>query len=92
MTKSELLEMFKELEDVKDVHIEGINASSNKNEIENAIDCLNCPDKKLDKYLVVLSLKFENTGRKIVENGDFKKHPFNRLYVYNTARQILAAY
>lgn len=92
MTKSELLKMFKELEDIKGVHIEGINANSNKNAIRNAMDCLNCPDDKLDKYLIVLSLKFENTGRKISENGDFKKHPFNRLYVYNTARQILAAY
>ena len=92
MTKSDLLKMFKELEDIKGVQIEGINANSNKNAIRNAIDCLNCPDEKLDKYLVVFSLKFENTGQKIAENGDFKKHPFNRLYVYNTARQILAAY
>lgn len=26
----------------------------------------------------------------LAENGDFKQHSHNRLYVYNTARQILA--
>lgn len=38
----------------------------------------------------VVSLKYENIGRTIAENGDFKRHFFNRLYVFNTARQILA--
>ena len=44
----------------------------------------------LEKYLMVVSLKYENIGRTIANNGDFKHHSYNRLYVYNTARMILA--
>lgn len=45
----------------------------------------------MEKYIMVVSLKYENIGRTIAENGDFKRHSFNRLYVFNTARQILAS-
>ena len=90
MTKAELLKEFDELEKEKGVRIEGIYWNSTKSTIENAIECLKCPDKLLDKYLTVVSLKYENTGRTIAQNGDFKHHPFNRLYVYNTAKMILA--
>ena len=90
MTKADLIKEFKELETEKRVHIDGIYWNSKKSEIENAIECLKCPDELLDKYLIVLSLKYENIGRKIAENGDFKRHSFNRLYVYNTAKMILA--
>lgn len=90
MTKAELMAELKELETEKGVHIDGIYWNSRKNEIENAIECLKCPDELLDKYLIVLSLKYANTGLKIAENEDFKKHSFNRLYVFNTARAILA--
>ena len=61
-----------------------------KSEIQNAIECLKCPDEMLDKYLMLVSLKYPNSGRIIAENGDFKRHSFNRLYVYNTAKMILA--
>lgn len=90
MTKNELLKKLKGLEDEKGIHMEGITQNSNKDSIQNAINCLCCSDEMLEKYLVVVSLKYENIGRKISENGDFKKHSFNRLYVYNTARNILA--
>lgn len=90
MTKAELLKEFDKLEKEKGVHIEGVYYNSKKSAIENAIECLKCPDKLLDKYLTVVSLKYENIGRTIAENGDFKRHSFNRLYVFNTARQILA--
>lgn len=90
MTKAELIAEFKELETEKGVHIDGVYYNSKKCEIENAIECLKCPDELLDKYLIVFSLKYPNSGLKIAENGDFKKHSFNRLYVYNTARAILA--
>lgn len=90
MTKAELLKEFDELEKEKGVRIEGIYWNSRKNEIENAIECLKCPDELLNKYLIVFSLKYPNSGLKIAENGDFKKHSFNRLYVFNTARAILA--
>lgn len=90
MTKAELMKEFEELEKEKRVHIEGIYWNSRKSAIENAIECLKCPDELLEKYLIVFSLKYENTGRVIAENGDFKHHSYNRLYVFNTARMILA--
>ena len=90
MTKNDLLKQLKDLEEVKRIHIDGISANSNKSTIQNAIDCLNCSDEMLDKYLIVVSLKYENIGRTVAKNGDFKRHGFNRLYIYNTARQILA--
>lgn len=90
MTKAELMQEFEELQDSKGVKIEGIYYNSKKGEIENAIECLRCPDELLDKYLMLVSLKYENIGRAIAENGDFKHHSHNRLYVYNAARAILA--
>ena len=90
MTKAELMKEFDELEREKGVRIEGIYWNSRKSDIENAIECLKCPDELLDKYLAVVSLKYENIGRTISQNGDFKRHSHNRLYVFNTARQILA--
>lgn len=90
MTKVELMKEFDDLEKEKGVRIEGIYWNSKKSAIENAIECLKCPDELLDKYFAIVSLKYENTGRVIAENGDFKRHSFNRLYVYNTARMILA--
>lgn len=89
MTKIELLREFENLEKIKGCHIDNINVNCRKSTIENAIACLNCPDEMLDKYLIVLTLKYPGTGRVIAENGDFKRHSHNRLYVYNTARQIL---
>lgn len=90
MTKSELMKKFEELQKEKKCRIEGIYWNSRKSEIENAINCLECPDDMLEKYLLVVSLKYENIGQTIANNGDFKHHQHNRLYVYNTARQILA--
>ena len=90
MTKADLMKEFDKLEKEKCVHIEGIYYNSKKSEIENDIECLKCPDEMLDKYLMLVSLKYPNSGRIIAENGDFKRHSFNRLYVYNTARMILA--
>ena len=90
MTKAELMKEFDELEKEKGVHIEGIYYNSKKSALENAIECLKCPDELLNKYLTVESLKYPNSGRVISENGDFKRHRYNRLFVFNTARMILA--
>lgn len=90
MTKAELMKEFENLQEQKKVRIAGIYWNSRKIEIENAIECLKCPDELLEKYLVVVSLKYPSTGRRIAENGDFKRHGYNRLYIFNTARQILA--
>lgn len=57
MTKAELLKEFDKLEKEKGVHIDGIYYNSKKSAIENAIECLKCPDELLDKYLMVVSLK-----------------------------------
>lgn len=78
MTKAELLKEFDRLEKEKGVHIEGIYYNSKKGTIENAIECLKCPDELLNKYLMVVSLKYPNSGRVIAENGDFKRHSHNR--------------
>lgn len=90
MTKADLMKEFKELETEKRMHIDGIYWNSKKSEIQNAIDCLKCQDEMLEKYLMIVILKYPNSGRIIAENGDFKRHSFNRLYIYNTARMILA--
>jgi hypothetical protein len=90
MTKKDLMKEFKELQEEKRCRIEGIYWNSNKSSIQNAINCLKCSDEMLEKYLVVVSLKYENIGETIKNNGDFKHHPHNRLYVFNTARAILA--
>ena len=90
MTKAEMLEELHNLEEAKGINIEGVYFNSKKGTIANAIECLKCPDETLDKYLLVVLLKYENIGRTIAENGDFKRHSHNRLFVFDTARQILA--
>ena len=89
MTKADLMKKFDTLEKEKGVHIECIYWNSNKSTIENAINCLECDDSTLDDYLTVFKLAYPNSYKKIVNNGNWKKHSFNRLYVYNTARSIL---
>lgn len=81
---------FERLLEEKNCKIEGIYWSSRKGQIQNAIDCLECSDDMLDKYLMVVSLKYANIERTIENNGDFKYYSHNRIYVYNTARQISA--
>lgn len=90
MTKGELMKELERLESEKGVHIEGVYWSSDKFTIENAIECLKCPDELLDRYLTVVQLKYEGTGRIIAEDGDFKHHSRNRRWVFNMARTILA--
>ena len=91
MTKNELLNEYRTLCNKKGLfsELDGINGNSRKDDIENAIDCLKCSDEKLDEYLTIIKLKFPNTYNTIVNNGNYKTHRFNRLYVYNTARMIL---
>lgn len=90
MTKNELMKEFHDLCESRSCFIEGIYSNSNKNTIQNAINCLNCPDKTLDDYLTVVTLKYPHIGHTIASNGDYKQHSHNRLYVYNTARSILS--
>lgn len=89
MTKNELMKEYDGLSEEKGIRLEGINYQCKKSQIENAIECLKCPDETLDEYLIVLKSKYPNTYNTIKNNGDYKCHSFNRLYVFNTARMIL---
>ena len=91
MTKRELMARLNELIEEKGMHrLDGVNWSSNKSEIENAIKCMECSDEQMDEYLIVIKLKYPATYQTIKSNGDYRVHPFNRLYVYNTARLVLS--
>jgi hypothetical protein len=90
ITKRDLMLEYNSLCDKMKMRIDGIYNNCNKDTIQNAIDCLKCDDKTLDDYMTVIKLKYPNTHRTISSNGDYKRHPFNRLYVYNTARLIVS--
>ena len=48
------------------------------------------PPGVLDRVATFQLMRQAENKEVIAENGDFKHHQHNRLYVYNTARQILA--
>ena len=91
MTKNELMERYNMLLAANGLErLDGITQSSNKSSLRNAIECLECTDNELDEYAIVFKLKYPNAFRTITSNEtDFKKHSFNRLYVFNTAKMIL---
>lgn len=90
MTKKELLGIYRELLIEKDVpYIEGINTNSSKSQIENAIRCLELTDEELDEYMIVLKLMYNNTYNVIINNGDWKKHQYNRFYVYSLVNSVI---
>lgn len=91
MTKRELILEYEKLcnEKMNGARLDGINCNSNKREIENAINCLNASDEDMQDYLTVIKLAYPNTYKTIANNGDWLKHRFNRLYVWNTARMIV---
>lgn len=90
MTKAELMKKYIELLAEKKIRsLDGVSANSNKDTILNAIKCLECTDEEMNDYLTVVKLKYPNIHRTIAGNGDFKRHPHNRLYVFNTARIAL---
>ena len=90
MTKTDMMKTYSNLcDEVGISEIDGISKNSRKDEIQNAIDCLSCPEEMLNDYLVIVKLKYPNIHHTITENGDWKIHNFNRLYVFNTARQAI---
>ena len=90
MTKRELMQELQIALDEKNISsLDGINANCAKHEIENAINCLRCPDETMAEYLTVVKLKYPNTYRAITQSN-YLRHRFNRLYVYNTARMAIA--
>lgn len=89
-TARELWQEYKTLLEEKGLcKLDGITTNSTKSEIQNGIDCLKCSDETLNDYLTVIKLALPNTYEAIKNNGDFKTHSFNRLYVYNTARMYI---
>lgn len=95
MTKKQLLSRLDELMTEKGMtSIDGGNGSigwnESKSSIQNAINCLEASDETMRDYLTVIKLKYPNTYKTIINNGDWLTHRFNRLYVYNTARMALA--
>ena len=90
MTKNDMLkELQLELDKAKMYRLDGINANCSKSEIQNAIDCMRCSDETMSDYLTVVKLKYPNIYRTVTQSN-YLKHPFNRLFVYNTARQVIA--
>lgn len=96
MTKKELLDKLAENLEKKGMYkIEqslggSIGWNTNKATIEDAIKCLEASDEEMQDYLTVFKLKYPNSYKKIIENGDWLTHSHNRYYVYTTARAILA--
>ena len=90
MTKRELMqELAAELEAKQINRLDEINSNCNKDTIQNAIDCLRCPDDVMADYLTVIKLKYPNIYRTVTQSN-YLRHSYNRLWVYNTARQAIA--
>ena len=90
MTRRELLkELTAELEAKQIYRLDDINANCNKDTLQNAIDCLRCSDDVMADYLTVIKLKYPNIYRTVTQSN-YLKHTYNRLWVYNTARQAIA--
>lgn len=90
MTKSEMfMELSRLLKDKGIFKLDGINSNSNKAELKNAIECLQCSDEELGLRLEKLKQVYPNIYNLITNEGkdkeSFKYHSFNRLYVYNNA-------
>mgnify|MGYP006921813690 CR=1 FL=1 len=51
--------------------------------------CLRTADEQMADYLTIIKLAYPNTYRTITQS-DYLRHSHNRLYVYNTARLVLA--
>jgi len=68
--------------------IDGITFNSNKTEIQNAIDCLKCSNEQMKVFASVFEKEYPNIFRAMPKN--FLIHQFNRLYIYNTAKRIIA--
>ena len=91
MTKKQLYTLYSELASAKKINIDGISYSSNKAALENAIECLKASDELLEEYLIIVKHKFNNIYKTITSNEtNFKNHSHNRLYIFNTAKLILA--
>lgn len=66
-----------------------VTMNDNKNTIQAAIDCLSASDEEMQDYLTVFKLKYPNSYKMIVKNGNWLLHSFNRFYVYSTGKMII---
>ena len=90
MTKRELMQELTAGLEAKQINrLDGINENCNKDTIQNAINCLRCSDETMADYLTVIKLKYPNIYRTVTQSN-YLKHTHNRLFVYNTARQVIA--
>jgi 4-diphosphocytidyl-2C-methyl-D-erythritol kinase len=90
MIKRELLKKLEISLQSKGIYsIDEIGTNSNKSEIENAINCLNCTDETMNDYLAVIKLKYPNIYNTVTQTN-YLTHRYNRLWIYNTARLELA--
>lgn len=96
MTKKDLMKRLEELLAEKkmpkiELMLGGkVDWNCKKSTIEDAIKCLEATDEEMNDYLTVVKLKYPNTYKTIVNNGNWMLHSHNRYYVYCTARMILA--
>lgn len=92
MKKTEMLmELNVLLKEKGMLRIDGINSNSNKEEIENAIECLKCSDEELEARLKKIKKLYPNIFNLITEGGEMnieriKYHSHNRLFVYNNGK------
>ena len=90
MTSREMYQEYLRLLNEKGLRgLDGISLGSTKATLQNGIDCLNCEDEKLDEYLEVVKTVYPAIYETIKNNGNFKTHKYNRLFVFNNARMIL---
>ena len=90
MKKNDMLrELQAELDKANMQILDGVNANCSKSEIQNAIDCMRCSDEEMGDYLTVVKLKYPNIYRTVTQS-EYLKHSYNRFFVYNTARQVIA--
>lgn len=86
MKKVEMLNKLEDLLQEKGMaRIDGITANSRKKEIQTAIDCLEVSDERLAECLEIVKAEYPNIHATIVNNGDWKRHSYNRYFVYTTA-------
>lgn len=90
MTKRELLHQYDNaLKSTGMTRIDGIGPNSRKQDIQNAITCLETSPETMNDYLTVIKLAYPAIYKTIAEGGrDWLHHYHNRYFVFNNARMI----
>lgn len=83
-TKKELWALYNETLELRGISpLEEVNSNSNKTTLEQAISCLNCPDERLDDYMVLVKLKYPHVYTMTIKNPDWKLIGPARQFVFN---------